>query len=205
MLMSRRLRRAVVAATVIAFLLGPSGHGAARPRVQLAAPPLAPGDIFKPSLEPLKLPDSALEPLDWSALDGWTTDDHSAAFATFLASCRPPLKTILPRGEMRSMYLALTHVCRQAVVVGRLAPEQARIFFERNFRPLRISKLGDTAGFLTGYYEPIVDGSRFPTGIFKVPIYHRPRDLNAKTDRLCFSESPGCPMTGRPSAPRASR
>jgi len=27
-------------------------------------------------------------------------------------------------------------------------------------------KLGDAAGFLTGYYEPIVDGSRFPTGNF---------------------------------------
>ena len=87
-----RLRGAVVAATVIAFLFCPSGHGAARPRVQLVAPTLAPGYISKPSLEPLKLPDSALEPLDWSALDGWATDDHSAAFATFLASCRPCLR-----------------------------------------------------------------------------------------------------------------
>ena len=188
-----RLRCAVVAATVIAFLLCPSGHGAARPRVQLVAPPLAPGYISKPSLEPLKLPDSALEPLDWSALDGWATDDHSAAFATFLASCRPLLKTILPRGEMRSMYLALTHVCRQAVVVGQLAPEQARIFFERNFRPLRITKLGDSAGFLTGYYEPIVDGSRFPTGIFKVPIYRRPRDLVPPPN----STGPGFPNKGQ--------
>jgi hypothetical protein len=47
------------------------------------------------------------------------------------------------------------------------------MFFERYFRPLRITKLGDSAGLLTGYYEPIVDGSRFPTGIFKVPIYRR--------------------------------
>ena len=42
---------------------------------------------------------------------------------------------------------------------------------------MRISKLGDSAGLLTGYYEPIVDGSRFPTQIFKVPIYRRPPDL----------------------------
>jgi len=75
------------------------------------------------------------------------------------------------------MYFAMTHVCSQAVAVGRLAADQARAFFERNFRPLRITKLNDSAGFLTGYYEPIVDGSRFPTGIFKVPIYRRPRDL----------------------------
>jgi len=63
------------------------------------------------------------------------------------------------------MYLALTHACGEAVAAGRLAEDQARIFFERNFRPLRISKLGDSAGLLTGYYEPIVDGSRFPTGM----------------------------------------
>ena len=44
---------------------------------------------------------------------------------------------------------------------------------------MRIAKLGENAGFLTGYYEPIVEGSRFPTGIFKVPIYRRPPDLVA--------------------------
>ena len=37
------------------------------------------------------------------------------------------------------------------------------MFFEHNFRPMRIANLGDSAGLLTGYYEPIVDGSRFPT------------------------------------------
>jgi membrane-bound lytic murein transglycosylase A len=45
--------------------------------------------------------------------------------------------------------------------------------------PIRIRKLGDTAGFLTGYYEPIVDGSRFPTREFAVPLYRRPPDLLA--------------------------
>ncbi|MGA7231585.1 MAG: MltA domain-containing protein, partial [Xanthobacteraceae bacterium] len=75
------------------------------------------------------------------------------------------------------MSVALTQACRQALAAGRLTDDQSRIFFERTFRPLRITKLGDNAGFLTGYYEPIVDGSRFPTGIFKVPIYRRPPDL----------------------------
>jgi len=75
------------------------------------------------------------------------------------------------------MYAALTQVCRRALVAGRLAEDQARLFFERNFRPMHITRLGDSAGFLTGYFEPIVDGSRVPTGIFKVPIYRRPPDL----------------------------
>jgi len=75
------------------------------------------------------------------------------------------------------MYFALKHVCRLALDAGRLAKDQAQLFFERNFRPMRIAKLGDSAGLLTGYYEPIVDGSRFPTPTFKVPIYRRPPDL----------------------------
>ena len=155
-------------------LLGLPGHGAARPRTQLAAHSFEPDDLSTRQPDPLRLPNSALEPIDWNALDGWAADDHAAAFATFLASCRPLLRTILPEGETRPMYFALTQVCRRAVASRRLAEEQARMFFERNFRPLRITKLGDSAGFLTGYYEPIVDGSRFPTGIFKVPIYRRP-------------------------------
>jgi membrane-bound lytic murein transglycosylase A len=91
------------------------------------------------------------------------------------------------------MYLALTQVCRQALAVGHLADDQARIFFEHNFRPLRIAKLGDSAGLLTGYYEPIVDGSRFPTGIFKVPIYRRPPDLVPPRN----STGPGFPNKGQ--------
>ena len=175
--MYRRLRYSILAAAIVTPLLGLPGHGAARPRTQLAAHSFEPDDISTRQPDPLKLPNSALEPIDWNALDGWAADDHTAAFATFLASCRPLLRTILPEGETRPMYFALTQVCRRAVATGRLAEEQARMFFERNFRPLRITKLGDSAGFLTGYYEPIVDGSRFPTGIFKVPIYRRPRDL----------------------------
>jgi hypothetical protein len=81
-----------------------SGQGAERPRTQLAARSfeLIEEPTFRP--EPLKLPGSALEPVDWNELDGWAVDDHAAAFATFLASCRPLLRTMLPKGEMRPMY-----------------------------------------------------------------------------------------------------
>ena len=166
------------------------GHGTERPRARGAAPPL---ELTTAPAEPLRVPDSALEPVDWSVLDGWATDNHAAAFATFLTSCRPLVRTTQSTGEKRPMYFALTHVCRQALAAGQLAEEQARAFFEHNFRPVRITKLGDSAGLLTGYYEPIVDGSRFPTGIFKVPIYRRPPDLVAPSN----SAGPSFPNRGR--------
>src|SRR5215469_51753 len=143
--------------------------------------------------EPLRLPNTAIEPIEWNALNGWEADDHAAAFATFSTSCRPLLRASVQEGDKRPMYLALTQVCRQALAVGRLTDDQARLFFEHNFRPLHITKLGDSAGLLTGYYEPIVDGSRFPTGIFKVPIYRRPPDLVPPRN----STGPGFPNKGQ--------
>src|ERR1700694_2047533 len=127
--------------------------------------------------DPLQLPDSALEPLGWGALDGWRSDDHAAAFAVLLASCRPLLKGAKPIPETQLMSEALAAVCRRASAAGRLNAEQERKFFERNFRPNHIARLSESLGLLTGYYEPIVDGSRFPTREFTVPIYRRPDDL----------------------------
>jgi peptidoglycan lytic transglycosylase A len=191
-----RLRYAVVTAGVLTSLLGlpaKPGHGAERLRVQHAAGAPVPGEGSKPEPEALRLPNSQLEPIEWNALDGWAADDHGTAFATFLASCRALFRTMPPKSETRPMYFALKHLCGQALPGGRLAEAKARLFFERNFRPVRISKLGDSAGFLTGYYEPVVDGSRFPTRIFKVPIYRRPADLVPPLNH----SGPGFPNRGQ--------
>jgi membrane-bound lytic murein transglycosylase A len=176
----RRWRYAVVSAGIVTPLFclpAHAAHGVERSRAHLAGRPPAALEASIAQPDPLRFSDAALEPIEWDALSGWAADDHAAAFATFVASCRALLRTSPPEGEKYRMYFALTQACRQALAAGRLAEDQARIFFERNFRPLRITKLGDSAGFLTGYYEPIVDGSRFPTGIFRVPIYRRPPDL----------------------------
>jgi len=182
-----------------------------------AAEPAAPPAV-DPGPGPLQIPNAALEPAGWNDLDGWASDDHASAFATFYASCRPIVRSnafrleaehrhsarsrlalpALPTvpGDTRPVRIALDQVCARAVKAGRLETQAARQFFETNFVPARIRKLGDAAGFLTGYYEPIVDGSRFPTREFTVPLYRRPRDLVA----------PGAPEGGPfPNTGRALR
>jgi hypothetical protein len=47
---------------------------------------------------------------------------------------------------------------------------EARAFFEQNFRPVRISPLGTPDGFVTGYYEPIVDGTRTKGDGYEHPL-----------------------------------
>jgi membrane-bound lytic murein transglycosylase A len=172
-----------VAVLALCCLLGADQDAEAR-RAHRAkvrpAPPPAPAVEFtgKPHPPgPIRFPDTRFEPVAFSAIDGWAADDHAAAFATFLASCRAIVGSAKTSRDTRPVYLALVETCRKARAAGTLSTEPARQFFEDNFRPLRVSKVEDPNGFLTGYYEPIVDGSRVLTDDFKVPLYGRPRDL----------------------------
>lgn len=122
----------------------------------------------------LRIPDTRLEPVAWSALAGWPADNHAAAFDAFLASCNAPAAA---QPVSRPMETALAGICREALALGSARAEEARTFFETHFRPVRIAKLEDTAGFVTGYYEPVVAGSRRPTQEFTVPVYRQPSDL----------------------------
>src|SRR5215831_2678873 len=128
--------------------------------------------------EPFKLPDGELEPVTWAQIDGWMADDHLAAFNAFQVSCQPFRKIKEPHDE-RPVYNALWQACRRAAMVKPANAQAARAFFEQNFRPVRINRLGEPQGFLTGYFEPIVQGSRFPSPEFHVPLYRRPPDLVA--------------------------
>src|SRR5581483_7616487 len=79
----------------------------------------------------IKFPNSQYEPAAWGDLDGWTADDHAAAFRTFLTSC----KAILPQHgaarEKRPVFGALKEICRDAAAAGALDEEKARAFFEK--------------------------------------------------------------------------
>jgi membrane-bound lytic murein transglycosylase A len=126
---------------------------------------------------PIVFPDTQYEPLEWADLDGWAGDDHAAAFAAFLESCRTLQNRHRQSRELTAIPAALKDICDDARAAIPLDEDGARGFFEDHFRPIRINKLGDTDGFLTGYYEPIIAGSRVPTGQFTAPLYRRPSNL----------------------------
>src|SRR5689334_13898073 len=84
--------------------------------------------------DPLTLLDSQLEPIKWSDIEGWTTDDHLAAFATYRASCQPFLALRKRPRDERPVYGALWEVCRRAAALKPADATAARSFFEDNFR-----------------------------------------------------------------------
>jgi membrane-bound lytic murein transglycosylase A len=173
-----------VAAIVLCCLLAADQDAEARRahshKAKHRAVPVAqqPEFLSKPNPPgPMRWADTRFEPVAYSAIDGWAADDHAAAFGTFLASCRALVGSAKSSRDARPVYRPLVDICRKARSAGKLDSAGARKFFEDNFRPLRISKVDDPNGFLTGYYEPIVDGSLKLTDDFKVPLYARPRDI----------------------------
>ena len=108
-------------------------------------------------------------------LPGWKRDNHAAAFRAFLRSCKS-LTGKNSTGPKRSAAL-LSEVCRKAALKGgRVSQAEARKFFEAYFTPYKVVSPKST-GLLTGYYEPMLNGSRKADDRFNIPILKRPDDL----------------------------
>jgi membrane-bound lytic murein transglycosylase A len=136
----------------------------------------------------MNLRSAQVEPLSFALLDGWMDDDHGAAFDTFLKSCSAILNGTKAMRAARPVFGALFKVCERAVTAGPLDREHARAFFEENFKPVRVMPAGQTEGFFTGYYETEVDGSRFPSDEFTVPLYAAPAEAVRKRQSKVFSD-----------------
>ena len=82
-----------------------------------------------------------------------------------------------PRRDAKALGSSLRDPCRAARAADISDGARAKAFFEEHFLPLRISRLGEDQGFVTGYYEPVLDGSRTKTDVYTVPVYRRPSNL----------------------------
>src|SRR5262245_65616336 len=53
---------------------------------------------------------------------------------------------------------------------------------------MRVIPSGQTQGFFTGYYETEVDGSRFPSDEYSIPIYGAPAETVKKRQSKVFAD-----------------
>lgn len=129
---------------------------------------------------------TTLTPAPFSELPGWRDDDHAAALATFQRGC----KALERRNAWRT-------ACALAGNVP-LERRAAQSFFESQFQLFRVaSSDGRTAGMITGYYEPILRGSRRRTGPFAHPLYAPPDDLITIDLAGTHTEVAGLRLRGR--------
>ncbi len=122
-----------------------------------------------------------LAPIDFENLAGFPDDDHLAAYRCFERSARVLVEGVAATRPARPPSSALIANARAALDAGVDDTAAARRFFERRFRPFRVlgavAPDAPTDGFLTGYYEPRLAGSRAETDEFRWPILARPADL----------------------------
>jgi membrane-bound lytic murein transglycosylase A len=169
-------------ALVLALLPASADSRAVHSRYHRAVEPQPkPRLLPYPALElPLEVPNSQYVPLAWGDVTGWRDDDHLAAYKAFRTSCQPIVAQSGPPADSKALGTSLRDPCRIARGIELPDNAKAKAFFEENFLPLRISRLGEGEGFVTGYYEPILEGSRTQNEIYKVPIYRRPSNLFVK-------------------------
>ncbi len=119
---------------------------------------------------PVSVPEATFERIAFADLPGWAEDDHAAALAALRKSAHPVMRSLA--SETDATKLAIVATCQRALDWS----SGARDYFETTFVAHRV-RHADPQGLLTGYYEPVLDGSRTRTDRFHIPILRRPADL----------------------------
>jgi membrane-bound lytic murein transglycosylase A len=120
-----------------------------------------------PTVEAPKPAEKPLQAADWSDLPGWIEDDPGVVFGAFVASCR----SLERQAHWRP-------VCASARSIGDKSATSLRAWFEAQFSPWAlVNPDGSRSGLITGYYEPILNGSRIESRSYPHPVFGPPEDL----------------------------
>ena len=118
-----------------------------------------------PCPPPKPAPETArYEARAFADLPGWREAQLEPSLRAFLGGC--------------ARLAAVKKACEIAKAVPPGDEPAARRFFESEFVPYAVvsSESGDS-GMITGYYEPIIEGSRTQTALHRHPIFGVPDDL----------------------------
>ena len=125
--------------------------------------PVTPTQPVQPAAKPMQR-------ARWSDLPGWGEDDLVAAWPAFLRSCRA-----LASKPQWPLWRA---ACEEAKGLAGTDNVALRRFFESRFEPYLLTNPdATTSGLITGYYEPLLRGSRSKTATFAQPVLGVPPDL----------------------------
>jgi membrane-bound lytic murein transglycosylase A len=159
-----------------------------RPAPPASAPAPTPAPV--PPRETPKPPAAetgVLRQASWRDLPEWQAEDPSQAWDAFLIGCRALVKQD-----------AWRDICTVADSIQRPDRETARRFFESNLTPYQlVDAEGGEEGLITGYYEPLLRGSRKPSARYRHPLYSVPDDLLVVDLTEVYPELKGLRLRGR--------
>jgi len=127
------------------------------------------------------------EEITFAELPGWERASLAPSLATLLVGCARI-------GENHT----LAPACSAARGVASGDEAAARAFFESTFTPYAIvSPQESREGLVTGYYEPILSGSRKRSERYPYPVYGLPSDLVVVDLSSVYPELTGMRLRGR--------
>ena len=108
----------------------------------------------------------------WADLPGWADDSLHEAWNAWLQSCEKPAAP-------------LAALCTDVRRLSIASADEQRQWLMRSLQPYRVEPLQTAQapaneGLLTAYYEPVLEASRQPSALFKVPLYQPPLNLAQK-------------------------
>lgn len=119
-----------------------------------------------------------LQKVSFKEITGWSEDNHVEALGAFLKSCSGFDKLqdndATGEGDLLAPAVVWRDVCRKAEALPVADEPVAKRFFEEYFIPARLTDGGNPAGLITGYYEPLLKGSRVQQRPFVYPVYGVP-------------------------------
>lgn len=120
-----------------------------------------------PQISPISPSISQLKVSDWSQLKEWEQDRVLPAWAAFIQSCNALNKQLLWR-----------ETCIKASAIKHPSEHTVKQFFRHHFIPHQVMNPdGSDEGLITGYYEPLLKGSRTPSAQYRYPVYAPPDEL----------------------------
>ncbi|EJM99901.1 murein transglycosylase A [Phyllobacterium sp. YR531] len=118
-----------------------------------------------------------LQPAEFEDCPGWEADRQLEAFIAFRRSAVRVLEKPYKSGSLGISFEALEPIFADSRETFVENDQDARLFFEKWFRPAFIKPEETKSGFVTGFYEPEVIASPVRTEEFTVPFLKRPADL----------------------------
>lgn len=117
--------------------------------------------------------DVQLTPSSFNTLPGWENDQHDQSLAALKKSCARILKNDPDRSFHQDPIWGTYGDWQVPCKALREDNLSAQDFYQDHFTPFKIK--GE--GLFTGYYEPLLHGSRTQVGKYQTPLRARPDDL----------------------------
>lgn len=113
------------------------------------------------------VPAPLFTPSKWEMLPDWATIDLTPSWAALLQSCR----VLKNKPQWQT-------ICTDADLIDKGDSQAQRAFYEQRMNPFQVfNQDGSEQGIITGYYEPLLKGSRFKSERFRYPLYAAPDDM----------------------------